>query len=98
MRPLGEFIGKRSSLNEPAPLDDKTVFFIFQKIIREEYGMRGAAELKPVIYTDGILSIGSNNPLYSSELLIRREVIRERMNSALGQDVIRELRLTRYTP
>lgn len=96
MRSLKDFIGKRNKSVHPAPLDDKTVFFIFRKIVREEYGVRGAAELEPVAFIDGILSIKANNPLYSSELWVRREMVREKINTALEQDIICELRLVRY--
>ncbi|MFZ1654463.1 MAG: hypothetical protein WBO92_04995 [Candidatus Moraniibacteriota bacterium] len=98
MRPLKEYIGKRSGGAPKALLDDKTVFFLFRKIIQEEYGTRGVAELEPVAFSEGILSVKSNNPLYSSELWIRRETILGRMNAALEQDVIQELRLVRYAP
>ncbi len=98
MRSLKDFIGKRGGSIEVAKLDDKTVFFIFRKLIREEYGSRGAAELEPVAFVDGVLSIKANNPLYSSELWVRRETMREKMNTALEQDVVCELRLVRYAP
>lgn len=98
MRSLKDFIGKRSGPTQATPLDDKTIFFIFRRIIREEYGMRGAAELEPVGYADGVLSIKANNPLYSSELWVRREAMLSRMNEALEQDAVRELRLVRYAP
>lgn len=98
MRSLKDFIGKREGSIQPASIDDKTVFFIFQKMIREEYGTRGIAELEPVSFVDGVLSVKANNPLYSSELWIRREKVREKMNVALEQDVVLELRLVRYAP
>jgi hypothetical protein len=98
MRPLKEYIGKRSGVSSQTPLDDKTVYFLFRKITQEEYGTRGVAELEPVAFSDGVLSIKSNNPLYSSELWIRRETIIGRMNTALEQDAIQELRLVRYAP
>ncbi len=98
MRSLKDFIGKRNNSVQAAPLDDKTVFFIFRKMIREDYGARGSAELEPVIFADGILSIKANNPLYSSELWVHRETIRERMNTALEQNAVLELRLVRYAP
>jgi hypothetical protein len=98
MRSLKDFIGKRNGSTHSTPIDDKTVFFIFRKMIREEYGTRGSAELEPVAFAEGILSIKANNPLYSSELWVRRETIRERMNVALEQDAVQELRLVRYAP
>lgn len=97
MRSLRDYIGQRSDGDQETPLDDKTVFFLFRKIIKEEYGIRGVAELEPVAYLDGVLSVKPSNPLYSSELWIRREQIIDRMNVALERDVIREIRLVRYT-
>lgn len=96
MRSLKEFIGKRGGVSQSSLVDDKTVFFLFRKIIREEYGIRGVAELEPAIFSEGVLSVKSNNPLYSSELWIRREAIIARMNSALEQTAVCELRLIRY--
>ena len=99
MRSLKEFIGKRGEgSSKVTPLDDKTIFFLFRKIIREEYGLRGESELEPVIFSEGVLSVKANNPLYSNELWIRREAILARMNKALEQEVVSELRLVRYTP
>ncbi|TXH06104.1 MAG: DUF721 domain-containing protein [Candidatus Moraniibacteriota bacterium] len=96
MRSLKEFFGKRGSSDQCGPLYDKTVFFIFRKIIREEYGTRGAAELEPASFSEGVLAVKSRNPLYSNELIIRQESIREKINSALEQDAVQELRLVRY--
>lgn len=96
MRSLGDFIERRTNSTRAVLLDDKTVFFIFRKMIREEYGIRGVAELEPVTFVDGVLSIKANNPLYSSELWVRRETIRERVNTALEQEAVQELRLVRY--
>ncbi len=96
MRSLKEYIGKRKGETSKIPLDDKTVFFLFRKIIQEEYGTRGVAELEPAAFSEGILSVKSNNPLYSSELWIRREKILERMNAIFEQDAIQEIRLVRY--
>lgn len=98
MRSLREFIGDRNGTPQGTPLDDKTVFFIFRKIIREEYGLRGESELEPVAFGEGILSVRANNPLYSSELWIRRESILGRMNSSLEQEAVKELKLVRYAP
>lgn len=98
MRLLKDFIGKRKNSDETSFIDDKTVFFIFRKIIREEYGLRGISVLEPVLFIDGILSVKASNPLYSSELWIRREIILNKICLSLGQDTVRELRLVRYAP
>lgn len=98
MRSLKECIGKRNGRTTGTPLDDKTVFFMFRKVIKEEYGARGVAELEPIAFLEGVLSVKSHNPLYSGELWIHREQIITRMNSALEQEAIQELRLVRYVP
>lgn len=96
MRSLKDFIRKRAGDFQASTLDDKTVFFLFRKIIREEYGMRGVNELIPTLYVDGVLSIKANNPLYSNELWIHREALVNRMNSELSEDGIHEIKLVRY--
>lgn len=96
MRSLRDFIGKREGSFHAAKLDDKTVFFLFRKIIREEYGNRGVNELSPVSFSEGILSIKASNPLYSNELWMRRETLIDRMNRELGEAGILEVRLVRY--
>ncbi|MFZ1626554.1 MAG: DciA family protein [Candidatus Moraniibacteriota bacterium] len=98
MRSLKEFIGERGGEPKETLLDDKTVFFIFRKIIREEYGLRGSLELEPTAFGDGVLSVKANNPLYSNELWIHRVSILERVNTALEKEAVTELRLVRYTP
>ncbi len=96
MRSLKEFIKGREPNSQGPLIDDKTVFYVFRKIIREEYGLRGVTELDPAGFSDGILSIKANNPLYSSELWIRREIIIGRINTTLEQAVVQEIHLVRY--
>lgn len=96
MRALKDFIGKREGKFQSAALDDKTIFFLFRKIIQEEYGMRGLHELSPVQYEGKILSIKANNPLYSNELWMRRELLIGRMNQELGDEGVVEIKLVRY--
>lgn len=96
MRALKDFIGKREGSFQSAALDDKTVFFLFRKIIREEYGTRGLNELSPVQYLEKVLSIKAGNPLYSNELWMRRESLMERMNQELGDEAVKEIKLVRY--
>lgn len=98
MRSLNEFIRKRSSTSQVTPVDDKTVFFLFRKIVREEYGLRGGLELEPVEFREGVLSVKANNPLYASELWMRKEALLSHMNQSLEQEVVKELRLARYAP
>lgn len=96
MRSLRDFIGKRGGDFHPSQLDDKTVLFLFRKIIREEYGNRGVNELSPVTFSDGVLSIKASNPLYSNELWMRRDVLIDRMNRELGEVGVTEVKLVRY--
>jgi hypothetical protein len=100
MRSLKEFMEKRGVGYPQSPLrvDDKTIFHLFRKIVREEYGARGATELTPATFSEGVLSVKANNPLYSSELWMRREAVIERINTALEGEGVKEIRLVRYNP
>ena len=96
MRSLKDFIGKREGDFRSAALDDKTIFFLFRKIVKEEYGSRGANELTPTAFAEGVLSIKASSPLYSNELWIRRETLIDRMNRELGTSAVKEVQLVRY--
>ncbi len=100
MRSLKEYIGGREwrAPHLHHVVDDKTIFHLFRKIVREEYGARGAAELTPTAFVEGVLSVKAASPLYSSELWMRREAIIGRMNTTLGNGGVKEIRFVRYSP
>lgn len=79
--------------SDPSPLDAKTVFFLFERIIRDYYGQRGGGVIHPSHFDQGVLFITVASPLWANELLIQERVLCERLNAALGSEVVRALKV-----
>ncbi|NTW46055.1 MAG: DUF721 domain-containing protein [Candidatus Moranbacteria bacterium] len=69
--------------------DEKTVFFLAERVIGGMYGDRGRENLKPRFFRNGKLFIACSGPLWANELWIGREAFRERINRELGSDGVR---------
>lgn len=74
-------------------MDDKTVFYVFGKIIKNEYGKKGEENLKPDFFKNGKLFIKTNNSSWANELWINREEIKEKLNSELKADDVKEIKI-----
>ncbi|EKE11576.1 MAG: hypothetical protein ACD_15C00059G0014 [uncultured bacterium] len=74
-------------------LDDKTIFFIFKKIIKEEFGNIGLANLRPEYYKDKTIFIKSNSSVWSSELWLNRDKIVRKINSEIGGKAIDKIKI-----
>jgi hypothetical protein len=77
----------------PAVLDDKTVFYVFKKIIREEFGNIGVAKLKPDYFGKNILCVKSENSVWASELWLNKNLILRKLKKKLGGDAVKEIKL-----
>lgn len=99
MRSLGHLFQEKKSKSPPtqttpsAELDAKTVFFLFERIVREYYGKRGGGVIHPARYERGVLFIKVASPLWANELLIQEGELCARLNEALGGEVIQGLQI-----
>jgi len=97
MRTLRELIPKKhlSSFREKSVLiDEKTIFYVCRKILIEEYGTRGGENIIPTFFKDKKLFLTPHSSLWGNEVWLQRKSLAERMNEALGSDVIAEIKLT----
>ena len=76
-------------------LDEKTVFYIVRKIIREEYGVRAGENIIPTLYKEKTLFLSSRSSLWANEIWIEREYLRKKMNLLLGEEAITEVKMSR---
>ena len=74
-------------------LDDQTVFFIFRKIVAQEYGARGEQYIEPRYYKNKKLFVAAKNSLWMSELQLSRQHFMDAINKELGQDAIIEIKV-----
>lgn len=95
MKLLSEYLSCKPKVPSIQEVDGKTVCYLFQQIIRSDYGLRGEREIMPLQCESGILIIHVENPLYTNELWIRKESLLERLNTLLeGSGEITDIKLS----
>lgn len=73
-------------------VDEKTIFYLFQKIIRRQYGERGEGGISFVFFREGVLGVRTKTPLWANEIwLVRGDLVRE-LNELLEDEVIRDIK------
>jgi hypothetical protein len=77
----------------PATFTEKDIFYVFKKIIQEEFGNIGAAKLKPDYFGKNILHVKAESSAWSSELWLNKNLILRRLKKELGADAVREIKL-----
>jgi len=92
MKLLKSFLNKKN-INKVINLDDKTVFFLFKKILKEELGNVGLEKLRPDYFADGILHIKSMSASWSSELWLQKDKIMRKINQEIGKEEIKDIKL-----
>ena len=91
MKALGDIL-KGRNLKKTVRIDDKTVFFIFKKVIQDEFGMVGLEKFFPDYYAKETLFIRAENSVWANELWLNREKIIKKMNQEFGEDIILKLK------
>jgi len=92
MKSLKSFL-QRKNIKKVIALDDKTVFFLFKKIVKEEFGNMGLEKLQPDYFANGILFIRSESSAWTSELWLQKNKIMRKINQEIGKDEIRDIKL-----
>jgi hypothetical protein len=92
MKSLKNLLHKRENRKSTA-LTDKDVFYIFSKIIKEEFGNVGANKLKADFFKNKTIFIKSTSSAWASELFSNRTTIIRKLNKELGEGVIREIKI-----
>lgn len=95
MKSLKSLLDKKSGgqkLPKRSALDNKDVFYIFSKIIKEEFGSVGAAKLKPDYFNRKILHVRAESPTWAAELWLNKKDVIRKLNAALGANTIDEIK------
>ncbi len=92
MKSLKNLLGKKK-IKTIKTLEDKDVFFIFKKVIKEEMGELGLKKLQPDYYTNGTIFIKTGSSAWKGELFSNRTKIINQINNELREKVIREIKL-----
>lgn len=74
-------------------MDDKTVFYIFRKIIQEEFGKVGTEKLIPDYFSRQTLFVKSESSNWKSELWLNKEKIIRKINAELGAGAVEKIKI-----
>jgi len=74
-------------------IDDKTVFFIFRKVIKTEYGRTGLEKFKAEHFSKKTLCVKTNSSAWAAELWTNRSVLIKKINYELNGDYINKIKI-----
>jgi len=78
---------------QPKILDDKSIFYIFRKVIQEEFGNVGSGTFSPEYFKNGVLVIKSKSPTWSSELWLYKNTVIRKINKELGSTEVEKIKI-----
>jgi predicted nucleic acid-binding Zn ribbon protein len=74
-------------------LDDRTVFYLFKKLVAQEYGSRGEHNIEARFYKNKKLFVAAKSSLWMSELQLNRQHFVDALNREFGTDAVREIKV-----
>jgi hypothetical protein len=90
MKTLGSFINKKTLVRGNV-IDQQSIFYIFQLIIKEEYGRQGTESITPVFFRERKIFIRTSGSTWANEIWLQRRQIVARVNKELGGEEITDL-------
>lgn len=90
MKKIGNLLDKRRFAKK-INIDQQSVFYIFNIIIKEEYGKQGAENIKPIFFKDKKIFIKATSSTWASEILAQKKYIVKKINDQLGDNEIVDL-------
>lgn len=94
MRRITIDAGRYQSSAQTAPVaDEKTVCYVFGKVIAREYGQRGATQIVPRRVIGSTLYVAVVSALWAQEVWDRRQALVAAVNERCGDGRIRTIRV-----
>ncbi len=93
MESLKTHFSKKKTTPSVKAVDEKTLFFVFKKIIVAQYGERGATQITLAFFKNGVLGVRTESPLWANELFLMRGSLLDRLNKDLGGHMVSDLKL-----
>ena len=91
MKLLKNFLAGKN-FTKKTDLDEKTVFYIFEKIIKREYGRMGGENIRPRFYKKGKIFIKTQSSNWANEIWLNRQILCKQINNDMGRDEIKEIK------
>lgn len=92
MKSLGTLLQKKDVFQKKTVLDEKTAFYIFREVIREEFGKQGASKLIPDYFQKKTIFVKFTSSAWASELRLMQKEIIKKINAKLGGKFIEEIK------
>ncbi len=92
MKKLGDLLN-RNKVRKGANLDEKSLYYFFNKIIEREYGNKGLANLRADFLKNGKLFIKAKSSVWANDLWLNKGEIVEKINKEIGSKEIREIKI-----
>lgn len=83
---------KRKKISQKIDFSDKDIFYIFEKIIQEEFGNVGVSKFRADFLKNKTLFVRSESATWASELWTNRVGIIKKINQKIGEEIILEIK------
>lgn len=90
MKLLGNYLAKKN-IKQVREIDEKTVFHLFNIIIREEYGRVGSVNIVPRYYKNGKIFVNIKGSNWANELWLSKIDVIKKINNRIGSNEIRDI-------
>jgi predicted nucleic acid-binding Zn ribbon protein len=94
MKSIRDILNNQRSPGKIAPIiDEKTVLFIFSKVLTSEMGAIGRQKFKANKFINQTIIVTTESSAWAQELWLHREKIVQKINSELGQDSVARIKI-----
>jgi predicted nucleic acid-binding Zn ribbon protein len=96
MKQFNQLLNKKTSQKKTlGTLDEKTVFFLFEKILSKQYGVKGKENAFPELFKEGILYVSVHKSLWHTELSLEKDFFVKAVNEEIGESVLVDIKVKR---
>ena len=94
MKSIKDILSKKSNRKTFAgTIDEKTILFVFEKVIKDEMGAIGKEKLISRKVIQGTIFVKTGSSAWASELWLNRDKIIRCINEELGQEALRKIKI-----
>lgn len=83
MKKLGNLLSKKN-ISKPTFVDEKSIFFVFQAVIKEEFGKQGIVNIKPKFFRNKNIFVEIVDDNWKNVFLANSKHILEKINREIG--------------
>lgn len=93
MQSIQNLLKKKHSLKRAPVLDEKTILFVFKKIIQKKFGEMGREKLIPDFFSKKTIFVKSKSPAWAAELWLNKKMIIREINKDLGLGEVEKIKI-----